>query len=220
IEPASASRVDKRLLAAPLAHMRRIPRRVLATRPVAVAEHGAGTIRRNVLVLLWQSHGVRGPVVAGVIVAVGERTALGVRTGQDVVLVGRRPHTWNLVTFDIEGGGALDVVAVALLVAMQIGDVAGDQLALDVVPGAGADAIARIDTRLGATLFLAEIRVPSPCGRLAAQRLSLVSASLCVPSEPAKVARGRGVVGNEEARELRVHLWLLLLSLRQHGPRS
>jgi hypothetical protein len=33
IEPASASGVDERLLAAPLVHMRRIPRRVLATRP-------------------------------------------------------------------------------------------------------------------------------------------------------------------------------------------
>jgi hypothetical protein len=117
--------------------MRRIPRRVLTARPVDVAEHGTRAIRWNVLVLLRQSHAVRGPVVAGVINAIGVRPTVGVRTGQDVVLVasGRRPCPWNLVTFDIEGGRALDVVAIALLIAMQIGDVAGDELTLDVVPG-------------------------------------------------------------------------------------
>src|SRR5580692_4748078 len=46
VEPAGASGVDERLLAAPLAHMRRIPRHVLAARPVGVAEHRARTIRR------------------------------------------------------------------------------------------------------------------------------------------------------------------------------
>jgi hypothetical protein len=65
-----------------------------------------------------------------------------------LIAAGRRPYTWNFITFDVERGRALEVVAIALLVAMQIGDVAGDQLAPDVVPGAGADAIARIDTRL------------------------------------------------------------------------
>jgi hypothetical protein len=65
-----------------------------------------------------------------------------------LVTTGRRPYPWNLVALGVEGSCALDVVAVALLVAMQIGDVAGDELALDVVPGSGADAIARIDTRL------------------------------------------------------------------------
>src|SRR5260370_38714203 len=91
---------------------------------------------------------------------------------------------------------------------MEVGDVAGDQLALDVVPGAGADTIAPIDARLGATLFLAEIRVPSACGGLPAQRLGLVLANLVGASEPAKVARAGRVLGNEEARELGVHLWL------------
>jgi hypothetical protein len=58
VEPASAAGVDERLLGAPLAHMRRIPRGVLATRPVGVAEHGARAIRRNVRVLLRQGHGI------------------------------------------------------------------------------------------------------------------------------------------------------------------
>jgi hypothetical protein len=77
---------------------------------------------------------------------------------------GRR-YPRNLITLDVEDRRALDVVAIALLVAMQIGDIAGDQLALDVIPGAGTDAIARIDPWLIATLLLAETvpRSPSTC---------------------------------------------------------
>jgi hypothetical protein len=67
---------------------------------------------------------------------------------------------------------------VALLIAMRIGDVAGDELALDVIPGADAGATARIDTRLVASLFLAEICVPSTRSGLAAKRLGLALASL------------------------------------------
>jgi hypothetical protein len=106
--------------------MRHIPRGVLATRSVDVAEHGARAIRRNVLVLLRQCHAVRRPVVAGVIGTVRKRPALGARTSQDVALIGGRrrgPHAWHLVTLDIKCGGTLDVVAVALLIVMQIGDV-------------------------------------------------------------------------------------------------
>src|SRR5579872_6190078 len=101
IEPAGATGVDQRLLGASLAQMRSIPRDVRAARPVAVAEHGARAIRRNIRVLLREGHGVRGPVVAGVIVSVDECPAIGIRTGQDVVLIaaGRRSHTGNLVAF-------------------------------------------------------------------------------------------------------------------------
>jgi hypothetical protein len=84
-----------------------------------VAEHGARAVCRNVLVPLRQSQLLRGPVVAGVIRAIGERPAQGVRTSQDVMLIAR-----NLVAPCIERGGALDIVTVALLVAMQIGHVA------------------------------------------------------------------------------------------------
>jgi hypothetical protein len=52
VEPTSAAGVNEGLLGTPLAEMRGIPRGVLAARTVAVAEHGAGAIRRNVLVLL------------------------------------------------------------------------------------------------------------------------------------------------------------------------
>ena len=67
VEPAGAAGVDERLLGATLAHMGRIPRHVPAARPVGVAKHGARAIRWNVRVLLRQGHGIRGPVVAGMI---------------------------------------------------------------------------------------------------------------------------------------------------------
>ena len=44
----------------------------------------------------------------------------------------------------IQHVGLLDVVAVALIVAMQIADVGGDHHALGIVPGARADAAARV----------------------------------------------------------------------------
>jgi hypothetical protein len=156
-----------------------------------------------------------------VIVSIDECPAIGIRAGQDVVLVaaGRRPHPRNLVTLCIENGRALDVVAVARLVAVQIVDGAGDQLALDVVPGAGADAIACTDTRRGAALFLAEIGVPSARGGSPAYCLGLALANLVGAREPAKIAGAVRVLGNEEAREVGLHLRLLLLGLRQHSRR-
>src|SRR6516165_1704598 len=193
VEPAGAAGVDERLLGAPLAHMRRIPRRVPAAGAVGVAEHGARPVCRHVRGRVCrprQGHLIRGPVVAGMIVAVGERPAGGVRAGHGVVLVaagtGRGSYTGNLVTLGIEGGRLLDVVAVALLVAVKIGDAAGDHHAPDIVPGAGADATARIDTRLGAALFLAQIRAPSLRGGWPAYRLGLLLADLVGALKPAK----------------------------------
>jgi len=72
VNPARASSIVERLLAAALAHMRSIPRRVLAACPIHVTKHCAHAVRRNVRVLLRQGHAVRGPVVAGVINPVGE----------------------------------------------------------------------------------------------------------------------------------------------------
>jgi hypothetical protein len=125
--------------------------------------------------------------------AIVERSARGVRAGQDVVLVagGRRPHPRNLVALGIEDGRALDVVAVGLRVAMQIGYVTGDQLAPDVVPGAIADASARIDPRRVTALFLAEIGAPGPRGGASAYRLGLGLANLVGLARSPEPLRGR-----------------------------
>src|SRR2546430_10446297 len=102
IKPTGAAGRVERLLAAPLAHMHGIPRHVPAPGAVRVAEHGARTLRREVRVRLRQRHAIRGPVVAGVIETVGERPALGVRTGQSVVLILRalrHADAWNWLPF-------------------------------------------------------------------------------------------------------------------------
>ena len=97
----------------------------------------------------------------------------------------------NLPASGIQRGGALDVIAVALLVAMQIGDVAGDQLTFGVVPGSGTDAVARIETRCSAPLFLAEIGVPRVIEIEPARGRSGVLANLIGASDPAEIARAR-----------------------------
>ena len=78
-----------------------------------------------------------------------------VRTGQDVVLV-----AGNFVAAAVESGRTLEVIPVALNVAMQVGNTAGDHHAPCIVPRSIADAVARIDTRRRAPLFLTEIGVP------------------------------------------------------------
>jgi len=59
----------------------------------------------------------------------------------------------------------VDGVAIALDVAMQVGDVVGDELAVLVVPGTGADAIARVDGRLAVGGRGAQIGAPGAPGR-------------------------------------------------------
>src|SRR5262249_32906530 len=131
----------------------------------------------------------------------------------------RRAHARNLVALGVEGIRLLDIVAVALLVAVQVADIAGNQHTLDVVPGASADARARIDTRRVTALFLAEIGVPRALGGGAADGLGLALAKLVGTRKAAKVARAIRVLGNKEARQIRVHL-RLLLGLRQHRRRT
>src|SRR6516225_9660939 len=105
----------------------------------------------------------------------------------------------NLPASCIQRGRALDVIAVALLVAMQIGDVAGDQLTFGIVPGPGTDAIARIQTRRSAPLFLAEISVPRVIEVEPAGGRSGILTDLIGARDPAEIARTRWVLGNEEA---------------------
>ena len=83
--------------------------------------------------------------------------------------------------------------SLALLVAMQVGEVAGDQLMLDIVPEPVADAIAGIDTRHCAFLFLAQICAPCAGGIAPAQGLGGGLADLVGAREPGQIARAVGL---------------------------
>src|SRR5258705_7977298 len=96
---------------------------------------------------------------------------------------------------------------------MQIGDVAGNQLTLGVVPWSGTDAIARIQTRRSAPLFLAKVGVPCVIEVEPARGLSGVLTNLVGAGDSAEIASARRVLGNEEGH----CRGLLLLALRQLG---
>jgi hypothetical protein len=71
------------------------------------------------------------------------------------VLVRHVADTVDRAALFVERRRLADVVAIALLIAVQVGDVRRDQLSFRVVPGTGPDSIARVDGRLIARLRLA-----------------------------------------------------------------
>src|SRR5205823_14889015 len=130
--------------------------------------------------------GVRRPVVAGVVESVGESPAVGVRTREHVVLVRHVAEAVDHLALLGERGGLADGVAVARLVAMQIGDIAGDQLTLGVVPGAGPDAATCVYAGRVALRLLAQISVPRLAAR--AGRGGEVLANLVRARKAAEIA--------------------------------
>src|SRR5215471_11869017 len=121
--------------------MRSVPRGVVSSAAVYVSKHRPRQDPRRVRVVARHVHAVRSPIVAGVIDAVGEGASGGVGAGQGVmfVLYALGAAALNLSALFRERGGPLDVVAIALKVAVQVVDVCGDHLALGIVPGARAD---------------------------------------------------------------------------------
>src|SRR5690606_2953350 len=91
-----------------------------------------------------------------------------------------------------------DVVAVALEVTVQFGDVGGDELTLGIVPGTIADAVAGVDGSLCSGGRRAEIRAPRAVAGVDGCRERL--AMLVGSSEPAEVATvTRADAGDEKA---------------------
>src|SRR5688500_963870 len=124
--------------------------------PIVVAEHRAliAAAARPVLT----GHLARPPV--------------GRRAGHDVVAV-RRALRVDLPSLLVERGVGGDV----RLVGMQLGYRRGDQLALGVVPGTGADAVARVDAARSSGTEIRPPRAVAGAG-FRGQRLAvLVSAS-------------------------------------------
>src|SRR6185369_10797705 len=150
IQETRAAGGDEVLLAAPAARVRRVPRRVAAAGAIVMPELGRpGRPTR--------------PVAARVVGAVGVRAAVGLRSGEDVVLVRRIADTLDRLALLADGGRLVDVVAQTRLldgVAVQIADVLCDAPAFGAVPRPRADAIACVDGSLPTRTTGAQVRVP------------------------------------------------------------
>src|SRR5690606_32962722 len=190
------TRLHESILAAPRREVDRVPRRVRSAEPVVVTDHRAALV-------------VARPVVAGI----GSRGAFGqssvrVGSGEDVVHVRAVARTVDLLTLLAEGRRLADVVPVAFDVAVQVGHVLRDELALHVVPGARADPVARIDGRLAIGRRGAEVCTPRPIAGAGGlrQRLAVLVGSL----ETSEVA----TIAQSDARHEEAHgLWRALSSL-------
>src|SRR5262245_25138611 len=191
--------------------MRCVPRGVACTctleAAVGMAEHGTHAIRRHALLGLIRrrrhGHGVRGPVVARVVDAIRERTPAGVRARQDVVLAygplaAAAGHDSALL---VQHGRLPDGIAVALLIAVQVGNAARDHLPFGIEPRPVADAAARIDLRHAGTRLRAEIGVPRLVA--CAGRGGEVLADLIGAREPAEIACSAwSLAGDKETHRL------------------
>src|SRR5215207_8126685 len=83
-----------------------------------------------------------GPVVAGrVLFAAADRAAVRRRAGEDIVHV----RFVAAAVDHLAGLGERGLLVEIVLVAMQVVEGAGDHFALRVLPGAAADAVARVD---------------------------------------------------------------------------
>src|SRR5437868_13043923 len=153
---------------------------------------------------------VGSPIVAGRVEAGREGAAVGVRARQHVVLVRHVAKALHHGALLIQIIGLLDVVAVAQLVAMKIGDARCDQHALGIVPGSGSDAAASIDGGFVALLLLAEIGMPSMSA--GARRLGEVLANPVGAREPAEIPGAGNSAGYEKRHGM---LWTCRLALRQ-----
>src|SRR5882672_10440735 len=147
VEQAGAARGLELVLATAARAVRRVPRlhvaRVLQALQVVVADD-----RRAVAAL--------GPVAAGGVAAGGGVQAHRVGAGEDVVLVRRVAAALDRVALLVQRRLLADVA----LAGMQLADVTRHHHALGVVPGALADALARVDAGVAARQRGAEVRLP------------------------------------------------------------
>src|ERR1017187_4384876 len=107
IKMARAAGTDQTGLRTIGAHMYRIPRHIAAAAAIGMAEH------RLVV------GAVRCPIVAGGIETGGEGAPVGVRARENVMLVGHVAEAFDQFALLGQHIGFLDIVAVALIVAMQ-----------------------------------------------------------------------------------------------------
>src|SRR6266852_6017315 len=147
VEQAVAAGGDQIILAAGAGHMRRVPRPHLiafvGAAPVDVPQHGL-------------AEGAARVVVAGQVEVGRKRVAFRRRAGNGVMPVGRHAEAGHHLPTLGERGLQAELVAGAV----EVVDILRDDLALEVLPRAFADAVAGIDRGDGGRLGAAEIGTP------------------------------------------------------------
>lgn len=135
VKQPSATSADQVFLAAAAAAMGRVPGNVTAASAVEMAN-----LDRSFC-------GTAAVIAASVVGAIGKGAAIGLGTGQDVVLVGGVPRTFDGFILFRQNRCATQVVAEASriqVIAMKIGNILGDNRAPGVVPRTLADSVTGI----------------------------------------------------------------------------
>src|SRR3990172_2591760 len=164
--------------------MRGVPRRVAAAMPVMMSD-----LRATVA--------GAGPVAARMVFRVGREIGRTVfhRAGENIVLVGGVTAPFHAVAVFVQSGSQDDVG-----VQMELIEIAGDQLSLRVVPGAGTDPAARGNAALSCFLG-AEIGAPCAPGGPGSLR-KLVAMSVGTFKAPQVSALSQTDTGNEESHRM------------------
>src|SRR5580692_400414 len=122
---------------------------------------------------------VAGPVIAGVIETIGERSAIGLSTGEHFVS-GRKPggfdvipvivawigiviQTWHDLAFFRQPGELIQIISLMRQfhrIAVQVREIPRDHFAFEVVPGTFADAVTRVHCRLAGSRLCTQVSVP------------------------------------------------------------
>src|SRR5258705_214924 len=120
------------------------------------------------------------PVVAGVILGIGECGAIGLSTGEHfvssreasgfcvipvvVAWIGIVIQTRDDLAFVRQPGELIQIISLMCQfhrIAVQLREILRDHLAFEVVPGTGADAVAGVHGRLAGPRLRAQVRMPS-----------------------------------------------------------
>src|SRR6266850_8014430 len=161
---------------------------------------------------------VAGPVVAGVILSIGECGATGLSAGEHFVPSRKASgfcvspvvvawiriviQTRHDLAFFRQAGELVQIISLMCQfhrIAVQVREILRDHLAFEVVPGTGADAVAGVHGRLAGPRLRAQVRMP---GAIAGAYGSCECLAMCVSaSQSAEIA----AVADGFARHEKIH---------------
>src|SRR5215510_11419424 len=188
VEQTIAASGDQVRLAAGARHVRRIP---------GALEHGVGPAAAIDMPDRGAAEGAARPVVAGEVHVAGPGGAVHLRAGQHVMPVRRHANAGH----HCAALGQRILLAKLVVVAVQVLDAGRDHGALEVLPGALADAVASVNRAALVALVRAQISAPSlAAGASRGRELLAVAIRTC---EAAEV----GAFAGPDAGDEKAHVW-------------